>query len=145
LISKRGFSLAEIILAFGIVTVALLSLVAVFLSGLKLATHSRDLSAANEVGHHVLEAVKRNVQQSGFAYLPAGTFSFDGRPTSSTPAVGTPPATFPPSPYPGMLLNGTQFWVRVTGRELSSTLKEIVVDVYYGSNGHILLATRMHR
>ncbi|MEW6279274.1 MAG: type II secretion system protein [Candidatus Eremiobacterota bacterium] len=139
---SRGFSLAELVLAFGVVAVAILSLVAVFLSGVRLTARSRELSSGTEVAHQVMEQVKLNVRQGGFGYLPPGSYNFDGK--NPDPQVGVPPLLFPPAPYPTTTVNNRDYTVLVSGQELSPTLKELRVEVHWGDQSRVVLETHLH-
>lgn len=114
----------------------------VFLSGVQLSAQSRDLTAATELGHQVMEQIKFNVKKGGFTYLPGGPYTFDG----SVPSAqgGAAPLLFPPAPYPGMKLSNTQFTVLVTGDDISPTLKSVTVEVVWSPTSRIKLETHFH-
>ncbi|MCE7870243.1 hypothetical protein DYH09_07675 [bacterium CPR1] len=122
--------MAELVLAFGIVAVAILGLVGVFLGGVQLSARSRDLATGTELAHQVLEQVKYNIKKGGFAYIPNGAYTFDGR--NPDPTVGVAPLLFPPGPYPGQTLSSQKFDIIVTGQELSPTLRSISVQARWG-------------
>jgi type II secretory pathway pseudopilin PulG len=137
----RGFTLAELVIAFGIVAVAILSLVGVFVAGLKLSSRSRELAVAVEIGHQVMESIKQNTRTVGFGYVPAGAYTFDGRATTPTPQVGAAPSLFPPAPYPRSLVNAHEYRVVVSGQALSATLKQVRTEVFYGTSGRVSFVT----
>lgn len=137
----RGFSLLEVALALGIAAVAILGLMAVFISGLHMAERAQDVTAATEVARQVLEEIKLQARQTGFGYIPAGTYTFDG---AVDPAQNPGPAQFPPLPYPALAVNSRQFTVLVTGEELSSTLKAVTVEVHWGETSVVRLQTHLH-
>ncbi|GMU52935.1 MAG: hypothetical protein AMXMBFR33_20810 [Candidatus Xenobia bacterium] len=134
--------MAELVLAFGIVAVAILGLVGVFLGGVQLSARSRDLATGTELAHQVLEQVKFNIKKGGFGYIPNGAYTFDGR--NPDPTVGAPPLLFPPGPYPGQTLSSQKFDIIVTGQEISPTLRSISVQVRWGQTGNVVLETHLH-
>ncbi|MCA9792812.1 MAG: hypothetical protein KC910_13490 [Candidatus Eremiobacteraeota bacterium] len=140
--TRRGVWITEVVLAFGLMAVAILGLLAVFMSGLRLSSQARDVAAASELARLTLEQVKANLRTGGFAYVPAGTYRYDGA-LPDTP-VGTAPLLFPPAPYPGTTVNGQAFTVVVSGSEMSSTLKDVQVEVSWGPTSKITLETRIH-
>lgn len=135
----RGYSLAELVLAVGLVAVALLSLMSVFLSGVEMAGRSRDVNLATELARQTLEQLRFNVRKAGLDCIPAGTYSYDGR--LPTPSTGAAPLQFPPAPYPG----SGPFKVIVTGEELNpGRLKAVAVEVVWGASGRVRLETHLH-
>jgi uncharacterized protein (TIGR02598 family) len=135
---RRGFSLTELVLAFGIVAAAILSLVAVFIAGVQMSARSRDVTAATEVARQVLEAIKVRVRTNGQLSLPAGAYLFDGR-VPQAAAAG-----YPPAPYPVATVNRQRFFVVVSGSDLGPTLKRIAVDIYWGPTSKISMETHLH-
>ncbi len=140
---RRGFTLTELVLAFALVAMAILALVGVFVSGIQLAARSRDVTTATEVGRQMLERVRLNASKGGFAYIPAGGYTFDGR--VGQPAVGVAPLQFPPAPYPEITQNNRKFALVVTGQEVMvGRLKSIQVEVWWSDKSKILLETSLH-
>lgn len=135
---RKGFSLTELVLAFGIVAVAILSLVAVFISGVQASARARDVTTATEVAHQILEAIKVQVRNNGQLSLPAGSYIFDGR------VPDAPAGAFPPAPYPVATLNNQRFFVVVSGADLGPTLKRVAVDVYWGETSKLSMETHLH-
>lgn len=118
---KRGVTLTEIVFALAIVAIAIISLVTLFVSGLRLVNRSADLERCSEVARQVMEATVE------LPSVPAGAVAYDGR-------LGDPrdAATgFPPPPYPSARVDGKDYPVRV---ELSPSgnLKVVQVRVFYG-------------
>lgn len=129
----------EIVLAFGLLAVAILALIAMFTSGVKLSAQARNITVATELGKQVIERARAKVKLSGFSYLPAGTYTFDGR--AGDPIAGTP--VFPPAPYPSTLVEHQEYFVVVSGAEPSADqLKNLRVDVYWTDTSHISLETK---
>ena len=139
--TKSGFSLLELMIAFGLITVAILGLIGVFASGLGLSGQSRNVASATELGREVIERIKFEVEQVGFGYVPGGTYSFDGHVPDVS--IGSPP--FPPPPYQTAWMNNQEFVISVTGSELSPTFKEIRVTVSWDKLSKVILETRLHR
>jgi len=125
----RGLSLLEVLLATAILGFALLTLVGVFSSGLKLARQSREATAAASLARSCLE----RTQALGFERLPAGNLTFSGQPAEGA---------FPPAPYPFQEVDGHRYTVNVTLSEVGVYLKEVRVQVGWGQ-GSLLLATRV--
>lgn len=134
----------ELMIALGLVTVAVLSLITVFISGLQMSARSRDLATATELARAVLERTKLNMRQGGFGAVPNGSYTFDGRVPDAR--VGAAPLDFPPDPYPGVAnLNGRSYAIRVTGDEPNpGKLKEMRVEVLFGDRSRVVLETRLH-
>lgn len=127
------------VLSFGLLAVAILALVAMFISGVKLSAQSRNITVATEIGRGVLEEIRAQIKVQGFSYLPTGDYSYDGR----VPDAQAGPPYFPPAPYPGSKLNNQEYQVVVTGKEPSvDRLKQVRVDVYWTATSHISLETR---
>ncbi len=130
-------------LALGIVTVAILALVSVFVSGVKMAAQARDIAAANELARQVLERTRFNVRKGGLASIPSGSYTFDGR--IPDPQVGAAPLEFPPIPYPGRTANKQRYSIVVSGSEVTpGRLKAIRVEVRWGATGQVALETHLH-
>lgn len=126
---RRGLSLLEVLLATAILGFALLTLVGVFSSGLKLARQSREASAAASLARSCLE----RIEDLGFDRLPPGNRTFTGQ---------APTGAFPPLPYPRQEVDGHSYTVNVTLSEAGLYLKEVHVQVGWGE-GSLQLATRM--
>ncbi|MCA9796857.1 MAG: prepilin-type N-terminal cleavage/methylation domain-containing protein [Candidatus Eremiobacteraeota bacterium] len=137
--TRKGFSLVEILLALALVAVAILGIVGAFIAGVRMMGRSNELTQATEEGRQVLERIKLNVAAGGLDYLPTGTYLFDG--ATPDPPQGAAPLVFPPDPYPG----DGRYVIRVSGRELTTDLREVSVEVRWGETGRTLLVTRMHR
>ena len=115
-------------LSIGLVAVAALSLLTVFVSGAKLMQRSNEMAAANDVARSVLEAVKRDYAVNGVAALPAGAYVFDGK---VDPADNTGPNIFPPAPYPTIRVNDTDFTIKVEGAPEGTRNRRVKVSVYW--------------
>lgn len=105
-------------IGMALITVALLAMIGVFFSGLRLMTQGEAVTSATETARELLETVKIY----GYDSIPAGSASFDGR-TNDPPAGG-----FPPSPYPRSPANGYPLRVRV--EPVRTDLKSVTVEVY---------------
>lgn len=124
-------------MALGIVTVALLSLMAVFISGLKLAEASDQVTTASTVGQEFLERTKAK----GFDMLTLGTFDAKA---GDLQAVDT---GFPPSPYPSVRRENRDYTLVVECIEMTATIRSVKVDVYWDvkSSGKVTFYTRVHK
>jgi len=112
-----GLSLAEVILAFGLLAVAILSLIGVATSGLGLMARGNELTTATSLGHEFLERVRAD--PSG---LPSAG-SFLG--SVPTPLLDG----FPPSPYPGETIQGQSYTINVTTEPVPDTERLVAVEV----------------
>lgn len=134
-------------MAVGLLAVAALALLTVFIGGLKMMQRSNEMAAANDVARAVLEAVKRDYHIHSDALFPSGEYKFDGRVPDDVfdddPDVA-PPA-FPPQPYPSTVINNITYTALVSGRPESSRLHRVRVEVYWGvSSQPIVLETLIH-
>lgn len=122
-------TLLEVLMAVGISAVAVITMVGVFLSGLKLMAQGRDHSAATGLARETLETVK----DLGYGRVPTGTF--DGR-RSDPQAAGFPPSDL----YPKVVINGQemQLKLKVVRR---GTLKSVTAEVFWGPTGRVVLQT----
>ena len=98
-----GLSLLEILIAIGLVAFALLTLMGVYISNLKLVDQSSHISDATEVGREMLERIK----EVEYADLPPAPSLFDGG--AGMPQVGG----FPPEPYPVKTINGVDYAIEI--------------------------------
>ena len=132
----------EVMVSIGMLAVAALSLLTVFIGGLKLMQRSNETAAANDVAKSVLEAVKRDTDFHGLAVVPAGAASFDGRVPDPKDITG--PAPFPPDPYPATTVNDTDYTVLVESSDDGSRVKRVKVSVFWNDNPPLILETLIH-
>ena len=112
---------------------------AVFTSGVRTASQARNITVATELGKKTLEKIRSDVRTTGFATIPSGSYSFDGRVGQAQ--TGTP--LYPPSPYPSAVIANQEYTVVVTGEEtVVDEVKGVRVDVYWNERSHITLETR---
>ena len=140
--SFRGLTLMEVMLSIGLLSVAALSLLTVFISGLKLMQRSNDMAAANDLAQSTLEAIKRDFRTNGMTALPAGAYLYDGRVPDPIEVSG--PNDFPPTPYPGLTVNDQDYQIVVEGRDEGSRLRRVSVSVYWADNPPLRLETILH-
>ncbi|MBX3172571.1 MAG: prepilin-type N-terminal cleavage/methylation domain-containing protein [Candidatus Eremiobacteraeota bacterium] len=98
---QRGLTLLEVLISLGLVAIALIAIVTVFLTGLRSTRVKEQTAVATDLCRQVLERSK------GLGGLPTSTMIFDG--SVPTAAVGG----FPPGPYPGTQVDGQQYVLRV--------------------------------
>jgi hypothetical protein len=118
-----------------VLTVAIMGLASVFLSGLKMVDASTSLTGATNVGRELLETVK----QRGYSSTAVGTF--DGR-------LATPPdlATgFPMAPYPKTTVDDHEYALVVRCSDFSPTIRSIEVDVYWDRDSKTTFSTMVHQ
>lgn len=96
-------TLAEVMMAAGILVVVLLLLIAVFIGGLQLMERSEVHTAASSIGREVLETIE---DAGGFAALPLLASQFDGAVPDDT-LDG-----FPPQPYPKAQRDGRDYVIK---------------------------------
>ena len=129
--STKGVFLLEIIIALGVVVVAILGLMAAFTAGLKMMNESEKISAATEI----VEQVKT----TGYDKTTVGTY--DG--WIGEPADGT--TGFPPAPYPQVKKQDQDYWLEVECAQVSPVVRMLSVDVHWDSQGKVTLKTLMHQ
>lgn len=117
-----GVTLTEVLFALAILAIAIISLVTLFMSGLRLMTRSSDLQRSNELARRQVEAILE------MPALPPGTVSYDGR-TNQAPDAAT---GFPPAPYPSMQVDGKSYAVLCALRPVNANLRSLEVRVFYG-------------
>ena len=106
--SRRGFNLAEVLLAVFLITLALLAVVGVFTASLPFLSHNREAATASALARSLHEEM---LARGG---LPTTPTLFRG-------SVPDPPvAGFPPAPYPRQQVEGRDydFEVRVDPEEV---------------------------
>lgn len=131
----RGVTLIEVLLAMSVLIVAILGLATVFISGLKLAQASNNLTAATNLGRELLETVK----ERGYSGTRVGLF--DGRiPTPADAASG-----FPPAPYPAVTVDNHPYTLVIRCRDHSPTLRAVEVDVYWDEDSKTTFSTMVHQ
>lgn len=144
--TRAGYSVMEALVAVGLLAVAALALLTVFIGGLKMMQRSNEMAAANDVARSVIEAIKRDYALYDDPLFPPGAYSFDGRNPDDRfdedPLVDPPP--YPPDPYPAVKVNGTEYKIVVSGHDEASRLKRVKVEVYWNDNRPISLETLIH-
>lgn len=126
--SAAGLTLAELMVAIGIVSFSLLTLMGVLTYSLGAVDGDRQLSTASNLAREVMESVRSD----GFTSIPAGTLTFDGR--VPDPKAGD----FPPAPYP-LVVNEEGDYEVVVSVAPKGVLKSVTVDVYYQTERKVTL------
>ncbi|MBI3928039.1 MAG: hypothetical protein HY319_21025 [Armatimonadetes bacterium] len=117
-----------------ITSIALLTMIGVYISGARLMSRSRDISTATQIARQVMETLK----ERGYDQIPAGPAMFDGR----APDPTDPTRDFPPPPYPEVSRNGATFAVAVRVERVDERpLKAVTVEVYYDRASHVSFQT----
>ncbi len=134
---RRGLSLLELMIAFGVVAVAILAILLVFTRGLEWFVSSTDTTLASATGRQVLDEIR----QRGPERLPAANLTFDGR-------AGNPKDValdFPPDPYP-VANDGTRNYTMVVRfSDVNPRLRSVLVEVYWNERSHVKLETYVAR
>lgn len=131
----RGLTVTEVVIALGILAVAILAIVAAFLGALELNSRSLEMSVATQVGRDFLEQAKEN----GYDKVPEGTFTYQGANNDPPTADG-----FPPAPYPRVQANGRDYTLLVRVSTKGATLKVVAVEVSWGKQGRVILETYLY-
>lgn len=117
----------ELMVALSVIAFALLTMIGVFISGAQLMSRGEQITTATEVGRRMLETVR----VAGYAYIPDGVSSYDGRvPEPRDPSLG-----FPPAPYPA----DERYELVVDTEEIDTNLKAVTVRVYYDNESNLVL------
>jgi type II secretory pathway pseudopilin PulG len=126
----------EVMLAIGLLAVAILSLVALFSSGMRLKTRLSQVTVASELARTTLERTK----SMGFSALPPVGSVFDGQIYTPQTAQG-----FPPSPYPSQIIDSREYIVTVRVEEVVGRprLRTVIVEVSWADRSQVTLSTRM--
>ena len=126
----RAFSLLEVLVAVTLVGLAIITLVGVYVGGLKLTAHSQDHTAAVDLARELLEEIR----ELPWNELPAQDAAFDGRgPTARQ-------GTFSLAPYPA---RGRYSVVVETSNR--GALKVVKVRVRWGADQRTQLATMLSK
>ena len=128
-------TVAEVIMALGILSIAILAIVAGFIGALELNSRSVEMAVATQVGRDFLERVK----EQGYDKVPDGTFSYDGANNDAPTAQG-----FPPNPYPRTTANGREHSLLVQVGTKGATLRLVTVEVSWGNKGRVILETYLY-
>ncbi len=118
----------EVLVAIGIIAVAILALVLMFTRGMVMLGHSKQISEATDAAQVCLETIKAK----GVGFVVPG--HYDGR--VKDPSVDG----FPPSPYPRTAQNYPVV-VRATRTGAPLGTISIAVDVHYDEKNRVTLAT----
>ena len=113
-IKTRAVTVAEVMMALGIVAIAILAMVTGFIGAIEMNARAVDTAVASQVGRDFLE----RVNEFGYENVPEGTFLFSGASNDPQTAEG-----FPPAPYPRVQANGQEhtLTVRVSTKAVSYT------------------------
>ena len=132
---RRGLTVLETLIAVGLLSVALLSLLLVFTQGMRWLRQSSQVTGATDVAREFLERVRAN----GYDQVVVGTY--DGRLPVPTPPDAT--MGFPPGPYPQGIRNKERYTlvVRADATGLPPNTVAVKVDVYWNDQGKISLET----
>lgn len=120
-ISKRAFSTAEVLLALGLISIALLTVIGLFTSSFRLLNRTSDFTIATEIARDVIERSK--------------LLGKDAPPPIDTTYDGTIPTDpedsgFPPKPYPSVEREGIVFFITVEVAPAPDTLQAKVLTVW---------------
>lgn len=130
---RGALTLAEILLATGLLAVSVLTTLTVFGLGLRLSSQSREAQVATQLASSVLERAI-----GGDVTLPVGPVSFDGQ---------APDHGFPPAPYPQTQVGATLFRVKVRSTPDAALvgLYTVRVEVSWSADKSVVLSTQCHQ
>lgn len=100
---RKGLTLAEILVALAILSLALLTMIAVFIKNLSLSAKAEETTVATELCHRQLQ----NIRSMEPELIPTPA-NFTGAPSNSD--------GFPPEPYPSQTLDREDYNVEVSTR-----------------------------
>ncbi len=126
----QAMSLIEIVVALGVIAFALMTMIGLYVSGIRLMNRGEEITVATEIGRQVLESLKRD---GGYHYIPDTNEIYDGR----VPDPRNPALDFPPAPYPV----NDQYRLWVASELVDPNLKSVTVRVYYDNESHVVLQT----
>lgn len=129
---RRGVTLTEILMAMGILAVAILALIATFISGTHLVANSQEVATATQLTRTELERIR----DMGYNLIPEADITFDGR--NPDAAV----SGFPPAPYPGP--PGSDYRMVVTVEQRGYYLKSVAVETHWGLGHRVVLQAYIH-
>ena len=132
---RAGFTLSEVIVGLGLLSVAILAIMAVFLGTLPYMSQNRETATATGLARGFHEQM---LAQGG---IPCG-YVFDG-------ATGDPTLNaFPPDPYPKVEVEGVPYTFKIrTFRPAGSPLTnfvEVEVEVGWGAGRHLSQSCRYY-
>ena len=125
----RGFSLAEMLLALGLLSVGLLALIGVLTGGLHLMSKSEEITSATQVARSVIERIK---DMEPAAVPENGTFGGSNLANSSG---------FPPAPFPTTQSNGRTYDLTVTTTRVGPHTVSLEVTVTWEDGGKLTCET----
>lgn len=116
-------------MALALASLAILTMIGVFTSGLRLLGSGRELAVSTGLGRELMEQMKLQP----YGEIVPGVY--DGR-------VPTPPAgAFPPAPYPVTQINGMDYTFRVVVTSPGPSLKSITTEVMWRNDKKTRLQT----
>lgn len=118
-----------------VLAIAILGIASTFISGLKLAQASSNLTAATNVARDVLETVRKR----GYAATAVGVF--DGRVPDPVHAA----SGFPPAPYPNTTVDNHLYTVVMRCRDASPTIRSVEIDVYWDHDSKTTFGIMVHQ
>ena len=125
---RRGFTLAEVLLALLLIVLSALSLIGVLTGGLRLMSRSEELTLATELARSVVERIK----EMDPVEIPEQA-NFDGGPPTS--------GGFPPEPYPLAERNGREYRVSVVTNPAGLHSVRVLVTISWNSGGRLSFET----
>ena len=113
-------------MAMALASLALLTMLGVFTSGLRLLTTGQELAVSTGQAREMMEQIKA----VPFTSVVEGTF--DGR--VPTPLQGS----FPPAPYPHRECDGSRYFFKITVVSTNSHLKLVTTEVLWKEKRTVL-------
>lgn len=126
--STKAVTLLEILIAMCLVSMAVLAILAVYTSGLKLSAKGEKMVKATEIAQSTLETIR----ELGYDKIPEPQTTFSGKKGDPQTDEG-----FPPAPYPGE----SDYPIQVTAGIKETDLKSVTVRVFYNERNSVVLQT----
>lgn len=117
----RGFTLAELLLSLGLISLALLALVGVLSICLRSSTQNRQAIQAGQLCQQLFE----NIRQQGSC--PTSNVDYNGQPALQG---------FPPAPYPAVQVEDTDYRLTVSSQPVASRAHLYSVRVHVSCSRH---------
>ncbi len=111
---RRGFTLAELLLSLGLISLGVLALMGVLAVSLRSSTQSRQATQSAQLAQELFEGIRQK------GNCPSGAVAYTGQ-----AAVDD----FPPRPYPTRTIEGTEYSLRVTSQPVAGKLALYSVTV----------------
>lgn len=101
---RRAFTLAELLLSLGLISLGVLALMGVLTISLRTSTQSRQSTQSAQLAQELFEGIRKK------GHCPTGTVTYTGQAALDD---------FPPRPYPSRTVEGTEYSLQVSSQPVS--------------------------